>query len=345
MAVVLAVVAIGSYAITQSFASTVYATSQWNSALDRVIHADVAQSVTRWRTVGHRRRWLTGSAGRSGTLRNLGRVPEAAEDARRALALARQIGYQIGEALALACLGAAAHYAGDVEMSLSWARQAGQIDPADLPGWVGRGCVRVMAGALMEAGQAASARCSCADGLARAREAGDLWDQAEFLFVMAELDLEAGRMPEAVAHLREALRLAVQVGDKLRLTDCLDVCGLICAATGRWAEAITLWAAYAARNTDAGTPELPQEAHRRQEPFRKAAQALGPAQLRAAEERGAAMSLATAVEFVTLVAPQPHRRPHRRLRRRSSAPGRGNWSPWSPTAAPTSRSPPSCTSA
>jgi hypothetical protein len=46
LAVVLAVVAIGSYAITQSFASTVYATSQWHSALDRVIHADVAQSVT-----------------------------------------------------------------------------------------------------------------------------------------------------------------------------------------------------------------------------------------------------------------------------------------------------------
>jgi DNA-binding CsgD family transcriptional regulator len=161
-----------------------------------------------------------------------------------------------------------------------------------------------MAAALLEAGQAASARRSCADGLARAREAGDLWDQAEFLFFMAELDLEAGHMPEAETCLREALRLAVQVGDKLRLTDCLDVCGLICAATGRRAEAITLWAAYAAQNTDAGTPELPQEAHRRQEPFRKAAQALGPAQVRSAEERGAAMTLDTAAEFVTMVTDQ-----------------------------------------
>ena len=62
-----------------------------------------------------------------------------------------------------------------------------------------------------------------------------------------------------------------------------------------------VWAAYAAHNTDAGTPEQPQEARRRQEPLRKAAQALGPAQVPAAEKRGAAMSLATAVEFATLL--------------------------------------------
>ena len=231
----------------------------------------------------------------------------------------------------MASLGSAAHYAGDFETSLSWARQAGRIDPADLPGWVGRGCVRVMAAALLEAGQAASARRSCADGLARAREAGDLWDQAEFLFFMAELDLEAGHMPEAETCLREALRLAVQVGDKLRLTDCLDVCGLICAATGRRAEAIILWAAYAAQNTDAGTPELPQEAHRRQEPFRKAAQALGPAQVRSAEERGAAMTLDTAAEFVTMVTDQdPAGRPCTTCDRPAQPPGTGTGHPGRP---------------
>ena len=43
-------------------------------------------------------------AGRSATLRNLGRIAEAADDGRRALAMAGQVGYPAGEALALADL-------------------------------------------------------------------------------------------------------------------------------------------------------------------------------------------------------------------------------------------------
>ena len=63
----------------------------------------------------------------------------------------------------------------------------------------------------------------------------------------------------------------MRTGDRLRLIDCLDGCGHLCAATGRWAEAITLWAAHDARSADDGLPDLPQDAHRRQEPLRKAA--------------------------------------------------------------------------
>jgi tetratricopeptide (TPR) repeat protein len=189
---------------------------------------------------------VDGLVGRSAALRNLGRLPEAANDARRALALAREIGYRAGKALAVASLGSAAHYAGDFEESLSWARQAAQIDPADLPDWVGRHCVRVMAAALMEAGQAASAQESCAEGLARAREAGDLADQADFLWLTAELDLRTGRMSDAGAHLRESLEVTAQTGERLRMTDCLDTCGHLCAATHRWvaafyAGAVVLW--------------------------------------------------------------------------------------------------------
>ena len=123
---------------------------------------------------------------------------------------------------------------------------------------------------------------------------------------MAELDLQAGRMPEAGAYLRESSELAVQTSDRLRLIDCLDNCGHLCAATGRWADAVTIWAAYDACNRDAGLLDLPQDALRRQEPLRKAAQALGPARTRAAEERGAAMTLETAAEFAALLtAPDP----------------------------------------
>ena len=96
-------------------------------------------------------------------------------------------------------------------------------------------------------------------------------------------------------------RLAGQTGDQLRRLDCLDTCGHPCAARGQPADAITLWAAYAALNAHVGLPEVPQDAQRRQEPRRKAVQALGPTQTRAAEERGAAMTLATAVEFAALL--------------------------------------------
>ena len=249
--------------------------------------------------------------GRSAALRNLGRVAEAAENARRALALARELGYRAGEALALMELSWAANYAGDFAASLDWAQQAGRIGPAGIPDWVARWCGSRLAVALIEAGQAASAQRSCADWLARARDAGDLQEQAMLLWLMTELDRMAGRMSDAGGHLREALGIASRIGDRLRLADCLDTCGHICAATGRWAEAITMWAARAAHQADTDTPDLPHDAHRRQEPMRKAAQALGPTQARAAEERGAAMTLATAAEMAALLtapaspAPQP----------------------------------------
>jgi DNA-binding CsgD family transcriptional regulator len=162
--------------------------------------------------------------------------------------------------------------------------------------------------ALMGAGQTAAAQRSCAGALARAREEGALQDQADLLYDMAELDLRTGHMADAGRHLRESLRLAAQTGDRLRRIDGLDTCGHLCAAAGRWAEAITLWAAYAAQNEDTGTPDTPQGALRRREPLQDAAQALGPARTRAAEERGAAMSLETAAEFAIMLTeqdPQP----------------------------------------
>jgi predicted ATPase len=54
--------------------------------------------------------------GRAGTLINLDRIPEAAQDALRALALAREIGYLAGEARALVNLSFAASCTGDAEM-------------------------------------------------------------------------------------------------------------------------------------------------------------------------------------------------------------------------------------
>ena len=248
--------------------------------------------------------------GRSSALRNLDRIPEAAEDGRRALAAAREIGYPAGEARALAALGLAASYAGDLENALAWARQAQRIDLASIPGSAARRCSLFLTGVLLEADEVAAAQRSCADGLAWARQAGDLHSQADFLDLAVHLGRKMGHLSEAGAHLREELEIATRIGDRLRLVDCLDHCGHLCAATQRWAEAVTAWAAYQACLQHDRTVDLPQDARRRQEPIRKADQALGPGRMRAAEERGAAMTLATAAEFAALLAAAGPHTPH-----------------------------------
>src|SRR5262249_11800455 len=83
-------------------------------------------------------------------------------------------------------------------------------------------------------------------------------------------------------------------------------CGELCAATGRAAEALTLWAAGAALDWHQGRTYLPWLETRWEERQRQARQALGPGRAREAEERGAAMSLATAAEYALMLpAPRP----------------------------------------
>jgi predicted ATPase/DNA-binding CsgD family transcriptional regulator len=246
--------------------------------------------------------------GRSGALSNLGRLSEAAADGRRSLALARELGYPAGQALALAGLSNAAHNSGDLPSAVRLARQAERIT-ADIPGWIARARSFFVTVVLTDAGDLAGAERVCADGLARCRDAGDLWNLAALLPRMAILDLQAGRHQDAAARLRETLQVAARTGARVDVLVGLDNCGYLCAATGRWAEAVTVWAAAVALLRHEGYPEpLPYE-RRRHEPLRKARQALGPAQARAAEDRGAAMSLATAAEYALMLTdpgpPQP----------------------------------------
>ncbi len=75
------------------------------------------------------------------------------------------------------------------------------------------------------------------------------------------------------------------------------------------------------------------------QPLRAARQALGTDRTRTAEERGAAMSLATAVEYaLMLTTPEPPQK-YTPASPGNLSPGNGNWSPLSPRAAPTPRSP------
>jgi non-specific serine/threonine protein kinase len=240
-------------------------------------------------------------AGRASILRLMGRVAEAVGDARYALAIARQIGDPAGELSALVQLSLGADYAGDHDEAVRLARQAGQIT-ARIPGPLARMCSWVLTVVLAGAGDLAEAERAGAAGLARARDAGDLFNQVHLLPRIADLDLRAGRTGDAAAHLRDGLRLAVRTGDWFGLLPCISQCGDLCAATGRAAEALTLWAACVAVDQRAPQPTFPPWfVPHREEPRRQARQALGPGRARAAEDRGAAMSLATAAEYALML--------------------------------------------
>jgi len=237
-------------------------------------------------------------AGRTLALLNLGRVSEAADDARRSLAAARELGYPAGEAAALGVLSLAAVHNGDPGGAVQMARQAGQV-PGDVPGWVARMRSACLTIALTEAGDLAAARHACMAGLAGSRAAGQQGALAESLNRMAMLDLRAGCIQDATVHVREALQIADRADMPLAVDNALNCCGYLCAATGRHLEAVTVWAA-----ADAfwkGFAGAPAEARRRHEALREARQALGPARTRAAEDRGAAMSRPTAAEYALML--------------------------------------------
>ena len=242
--------------------------------------------------------------GRSATLLGMGRVAEAVGDGRRSLALARDGGYPAAEALALAVLSLVACVGGDRVGAVQLARQAERI-------WVGlhgpesRACGHTLTTVLIEVGDLAAAERTCAAALADAREAGDLWSLGNLLEKMVVLDLASGRYAAAAMHLREALQTALRTGVRRKVIEDLDCCGYLCARTGRSAEAVTVWAAVVAPERDGFSapshPDLPEGWVQRQEALREARQALGPAQTHAAEERGKAMSLATAAEYALML--------------------------------------------
>ena len=154
---------------------------------------------------------------------------------------------------------------------------------------------------LAGAGDLAEAARAVVPGLAQARDAGDRFNQVVLLPRIVELDLRAGRTGDAAEHLRDGLRFAARAGSWFELFPCISQCGDLCAATGRAAEALTLWAACAAVDQRGGPIYRPWFETRREDQQRQARQALEPGRARAAEDRGAAMSLATAAEYALML--------------------------------------------
>ena len=203
------------------------------------------------------------------------------------MALAREGGHPLGEALALVILGMLACVAGDRVGAVQLARRAEQIT-VGLHGPMARMCGHAMTTILIEADELDAAQRVCATALAGARDAGDLWGLGNLLEKMVVLDLIGERYADAAAHLREGLQIALRTGSRARVLDDLDCCGYLCAWTERHADALTMWAAVVALQGHEGFsvpahPDFPEGWFQRLEPLRKARQALGPARSRAAE--------------------------------------------------------------
>jgi predicted ATPase/DNA-binding CsgD family transcriptional regulator len=242
------------------------------------------------------------AGGRAVARLNLGDVPGAVDDARRALALAREISDPESELFALTALSVAVFYAGDVAEALDWCGQAQELLPLDITGDVTRWCHYVVAMVLTKIGELDSARRVCAAGLERSRQVDDLANLVPLLEVMADLELLAGNPAEAGACLQQAVAVASRIGHSLALFSLIDRCGHLCAATGRWADAVTLWAAHAADVKRRGWPADPGNEGRPAQYTPQAEEALAPGQLREAEERGTRMPFPAAVELALMVA-------------------------------------------
>jgi non-specific serine/threonine protein kinase len=239
---------------------------------------------------------------------NLDRAAEAAGDARRALAVARETGDRTAELNALGALSVAARSGGDLEAAVRFARQAAQITDG-VPGSYVRWAGYILTQALVAAGDLATAGEACAAALARSRDAGHATNQWMLLPYMATVDVHAGRVRDAAAHLREGLQGALRAGAQVILHEYLGCCGHLCAAAGRPAEALTMWAAHTALAARYGGADLAFGRYWAG-PLRAARRELGPGRTRAAEDRGAAMSLAAAAEYaLMLTAPAARKAP------------------------------------
>ncbi|HEY7142934.1 MAG TPA: LuxR C-terminal-related transcriptional regulator, partial [Streptosporangiaceae bacterium] len=240
-------------------------------------------------------------AGRSSALLQMGRLAEAGDSARRSMDVARQTIFPGLKAVALACLGTVAWQDGDRDGALRLVRQAQDV-PGDSAGGLHRALNQFMTMILTETGDLAGAEQACAAGLAWCRDVGDLTNLSGQLWNKVILDLRASRVDDAMAHLRELLQIAMRTGLRPVVLIGLDCCGHLCAATRRPAEAITAWAAASALGGPWPLPYGFRNLAERKTLQRKAREQLGPAAARAARERGAAMSVATAAEYALLLA-------------------------------------------
>jgi predicted ATPase len=159
--------------------------------------------------------------GRASVLREQIRIDEAVGDARRALAIAREIGYPAGEVLALHELGEVAMIADDVERAVQVTREAEQLT-ADLPDRAEQSRNETLVSVLTATGDLDGAEGICVAGIAQCRTLNNEQHLARLLNRMVVLDVAAGRVQDGAARLREALHILIRAGNWFELTSGLD---------------------------------------------------------------------------------------------------------------------------
>ena len=251
--------------------------------------------------------------GQTVALLNTERFSEASQTAHRALEAARAAGYSSGEAYACATLGLGALYAGDNPSALAWARAARRVDARQVSGHAGRWAATQLATALAENGDLAEAEAVFGEVLDRSRKAGDRSWEAMQLESLARIELASGRWTEAGPNIGEALRIAAEVGNLLRLADCLGTAAVWAANHDDEAAAV-LWGASRALSqaigfnrlaitdiTDSADTGSAADSLFYTAPMLAVRARLGLDRARMADQRGASMSLDAILEFTSTV--------------------------------------------
>jgi predicted ATPase/class 3 adenylate cyclase len=215
--------------------------------------------------------------------------------AEEALALSRSLGDERGVSAALGRLGniasgrrrpdeARAYY----EAGHAAARRAGEGREAAV--------FLVNLGDLAIAqGDYAAAREYCEQALAGMREADDAQGIATALFNLGLVDLCIDELDAARPHLLEALRLAVDLGDRETMIDCVEAVAAVVVDRKDYGAAARLLAAAEVAREDLGLPPQPAEDAVRARTLAKVREASDPDELGAAWVTGRTLSLDEAV--------------------------------------------------
>ena len=177
---------------------------------------------------------------RSATLLTMGRIAEAADDARRSWPWPGRVITRSPRRWPWRS-SASSPRRRRPRRRRAAGQEAEQIT-AGMHGPTARVCGHTLTTVLIHAGDLAAAERVCAAGLAGARDAGDLWSLGNLLEKMVVLDLISGRYEDAAATCGKDSRPPCGPAQGKAVED-LDCCGYLCALTGRCAEAVTLWAA------------------------------------------------------------------------------------------------------
>jgi DNA-binding CsgD family transcriptional regulator len=269
-------------------------------------------------------------------LGHLQRDADATAAAERGLQLAVELGDPLAEAFALTVLGLGALRTHDVDGALTWLLRADALDLASAPGWLARLCGIQVARVLAMVDRPAEARQKFLVVLGGARQVGAAWDEALCLMHLADLDLREGQLAAARRQLSEALGICVRTGVVGLLANVLIACLRLTVHEQRWREFVTLRAALvAARNAikigviqqqqamvggiievvgrssarqtsgDRYTHTPPLKTEDLEAAAANAGVTLSAAEVRAAEERGAAMTPEAAAGYALEVLTDP----------------------------------------